>query len=131
MKIKLIALLATLIFIVFSMPSYSTEKFGPWDPDVSVADENIAIKIKHSARPVSIFSAPAAGAFFMIRGFQKFISPQDGPNCRFRPTCSEYGRIAVLRYGAVVGAFLAGDRLIRCNPYNAPGRDPVPEFLFK
>ena len=67
----------------------------------------------------------------MIRGFQKFISPQDGPNCRFKPTCSEYGKIAVLKYGALVGAFLAGDRLLRCNPYNAPGDDPVPESLFK
>ncbi|MBN2041904.1 MAG: membrane protein insertion efficiency factor YidD [Spirochaetes bacterium] len=66
----------------------------------------------------------------MIRAFQKFISPQDGPNCRFHPTCSRYGKVAVLRYGAFIGALLAGDRIIRCNPFTPPGEDPVPDTLF-
>jgi uncharacterized protein len=121
-----------IIFILtFSVGSFSQDKFKPWDSDVAVADENIKLNRKLNTQIVSVYNAPVGGAYFMIRGFQKFISPQDGPNCRFKPTCSEYGKIAVLKYGALIGAFLAGDRLLRCNPYNVPGNDPVPEYLLK
>lgn len=106
-------------------------KFKPWNPEIAIADENNKIKSNYNSQTLCVFSAPAVGTYFMIRGFQKIISPQDGPNCRFNPTCSEYGKIAVFKYGALVGAFLAGDRILRCNPYNTPGDDPVPEFLFE
>jgi uncharacterized protein len=130
--LRLFCLIICIVFIfIFSAVSFSQETYKPWDSDIAIADENIKINIKYNTQTIRVFSAPAGGAYFMIRGFQKFISPQDGPNCIFKPTCSEYGKIAVLKYGALVGAFLAGDRLFRCNPYNAPGDDPVPESLFK
>jgi uncharacterized protein len=121
------------LFFIFisAKASLSEDKFKPWNPDVAIADENIKINRKYSSLTVQVFNVPVGGAYFMIRGFQKFISPQDGPSCRFKPTCSEYGKIAVLKYGALMGALLAGDRLLRCNPYNAGGNDPVPESLFK
>ena len=123
--LKILCISICLLFI-FCIESFSQDRFSPWNPDVSIADENLTINKKREAQIVKVFNAPAGGAYFIIRGFQKIISPQDGPNCRFNPTCSEYGKIAVLRYGALLGAFLAGDRLLRCNPYNAPGLDPVP-----
>ena len=111
--------------------SFSQEKNMPWNADVSLADDNIKIKKLNDKQIVNVFNAPQGCAYFLIRAFQIFVSPQDGPNCRFHPTCSAYGKIAVLRYGAVIGGFLAGDRLLRCNPYNKPGDDPVPKTLFK
>jgi putative membrane protein insertion efficiency factor len=46
--------------------------------------------------------------------------------CRFQPTCSTYGREAILRYGLPGGAALAAWRVLRCNPFSAGGVDPVP-----
>ena len=50
--------------------------------------------------------------------YQREISPRRGPCCRFYPTCSEYARIAVERYGALHGSWLAARRLARCTPLN-------------
>lgn len=46
--------------------------------------------------------------------------------CRFHPTCSAYGREAIVRYGLPRGAFLAAARVLRCNPLSKGGEDPVP-----
>ncbi|HNU91287.1 MAG TPA: membrane protein insertion efficiency factor YidD [Spirochaetota bacterium] len=66
----------------------------------------------------------------LIRFFQVVISPQDGPNCRFHPTCSAYAAAAVERFGMFAGSLLAGDRVLRCNPYTPPGEDPLPMEIF-
>ncbi|MEJ5362688.1 MAG: membrane protein insertion efficiency factor YidD [Spirochaetota bacterium] len=98
--------------------------FPPWDADVTVAHET-----RVQRRTPTVYNAAQAIGYFFIRMFQVIVSPQDGPNCRFTPTCSEYGRQAVMRYGIIVGGFLAGDRLIRCNPYTIPQHDPVPQHI--
>jgi uncharacterized protein len=46
--------------------------------------------------------------------------------CRFQPTCSEYGAIAVQRHGVVRGVALAVWRVLRCHPFARGGFDPVP-----
>ena len=46
--------------------------------------------------------------------------------CRYTPTCSEYAREAVERYGVLRGAAMAAKRLGRCHPFHAGGYDPVP-----
>ena len=46
--------------------------------------------------------------------------------CRFHPTCSAYGREAILRYGLPKGGALAATRILRCNPFAKGGEDPVP-----
>jgi hypothetical protein len=63
---------------------------------------------------------------FAIRGYQKFISPLLPPSCRFYPSCSEYARQALAKFGAMKGSWLAAKRLLRCHPYRAGGFDPVP-----
>ncbi|MFH1974756.1 MAG: membrane protein insertion efficiency factor YidD [Pseudomonadota bacterium] len=61
-----------------------------------------------------------------IRGYQYVISPMIGPVCRFYPSCSEYAYVAIYRYGLIRGIYLAIKRILKCNPYNPGGIDPVP-----
>ena len=63
-----------------------------------------------------------------IRGYQKRISPNKKPCCRFIPTCSEYAVTAIERYGSLKGTALALRRLARCHPLCRGGYDPVPEL---
>lgn len=61
-----------------------------------------------------------------IRFYQRGISPLTPPSCRFQPTCSQYAREAIERYGAAKGSWLAMRRLARCQPFCRGGYDPVP-----
>ena len=63
----------------------------------------------------------------MIRFYQRYISPNTKPSCRFLPTCSNYALEAIQKYGALKGGWLAFKRLMRCNPfYKGDYFDPVP-----
>ena len=46
--------------------------------------------------------------------------------CRFYPSCSHYGYQAIYKYGVIKGGFMAVWRVLRCNPFNPGGIDPVP-----
>lgn len=61
-----------------------------------------------------------------IRLYRTFISPLFPPACRFVPTCSEYARQAVEKYGALKGGYLAVRRILKCHPLHKGGYDPVP-----
>lgn len=58
--------------------------------------------------------------------YQKCISPMTPPSCRFVPTCSQYAKEAILKYGPIKGLYLAIRRLLRCHPWGGSGYDPVP-----
>jgi putative membrane protein insertion efficiency factor len=61
-----------------------------------------------------------------IRLYQVSIARTLPPNiCRFYPSCSHYGYQAVYRYGALKGGVMAFWRILRCNPFNPGGVDPV------
>jgi putative membrane protein insertion efficiency factor len=62
----------------------------------------------------------------LIRIYQRLISPMLGPVCRFYPSCSAYGYQAYATHGALKGTYLTVWRLLRCNPWNSGGVDPVP-----
>lgn len=63
----------------------------------------------------------------LIRFYQKSISPNTPPSCRFTPTCSQYAYEAICKYGAWKGGYLALRRLLRCHPfYKGDYYDPVP-----
>lgn len=62
----------------------------------------------------------------LIRGYQYLISPLLGQSCRYSPTCSEYARQAVIKYGVVKGLWLGTKRVLRCHPWHEGGHDPVP-----
>ena len=73
---------------------------------------------------MSIFQKALCG---LIRLYQKFISPGLGRNCRFSPSCSQYGIEAIRTHGCVNGLLLTVWRIARCNPLGRWGYDPVPE----
>ena len=62
----------------------------------------------------------------LIHFYRGFLSPLKPPSCRYIPTCSEYAMIAVEKYGAAKGSFLAIKRILRCHPFHKGGYDPVP-----
>ena len=61
----------------------------------------------------------------LINFYQTFISPFFPPACRFYPTCSTYAIQAIEKYGVIKGLILALYRILRCNPFNKGGYDPV------
>ncbi|HCA33655.1 MAG TPA: membrane protein insertion efficiency factor YidD [Lachnospiraceae bacterium] len=63
---------------------------------------------------------------WLIRFYQKQISPLKKPCCRYFPTCSVYAYTAVSKYGVIKGGWLAIKRVLRCHPFHPGGYDPVP-----
>lgn len=61
-----------------------------------------------------------------ISFYQKFISPMLGSNCRFYPSCSSYTYQAIEKYGVAKGSWMGFKRILRCNPWNEGGFDPLP-----
>ena len=63
----------------------------------------------------------------LIRLYQLTLARLLPPNtCRFYPTCSHYGYQAIYKYGLIKGGTMAAWRVLRCNPFNPGGYDPVP-----
>ncbi|HOU35839.1 MAG TPA: membrane protein insertion efficiency factor YidD [Candidatus Omnitrophota bacterium] len=61
-----------------------------------------------------------------ITAYQKYGRTLFPQCCRYQPTCSEYAKQALQRYGAVKGAYKAALRLMRCHPYSGrSGFDPL------
>lgn len=71
---------------------------------------------------------------FLISLYQATASPDHGPgrvnrphgSCRYYPTCSEYTKQSVQRFGAGRGLWYGLRRLIRCHPWSPGGVDLVP-----
>ncbi len=64
---------------------------------------------------------------YLVKFYQKFISPMCPGCCRFRPTCSEYMIEAIKVHGAIKGVYLGIKRILKCHPWGGSGYDPVPE----
>jgi putative membrane protein insertion efficiency factor len=80
-----------------------------------------------------IKTVPVLAAIFIIRAYQKTLSPDHGlfrflkpyGFCRFQPTCSEYAVQSLEKHGFLKGGIKALWRVLRCNPWNKGGHDPV------
>jgi putative membrane protein insertion efficiency factor len=74
--------------------------------------------------PANLPRLPLLG---LIRLYQMTLSRGMPANtCRFYPSCSHYGYQAIYKYGALKGTAMATWRVLRCNPFNPGGYDPVP-----
>ena len=61
----------------------------------------------------------------MIEFYQKYISPGLGNHCKFYPTCSEYTKQAIEKYGCIKGIIKGIFRILKCNPFSKGGYDPL------
>lgn len=61
----------------------------------------------------------------IITFYQKKISPIFGKKCKYYPTCSEYTKQAIEKYGVIKGLFKGIKRILRCNPFSKGGYDPL------
>lgn len=64
----------------------------------------------------------------IINWYKKNISlwlESKNVHCKFYPTCSEYTRQAIEKYGALKGTFLGVKRVLKCNPFSKGGYDPL------
>ena len=76
--------------------------------------------------PFTFFNIPRIILLAFIRLYQMTFSKAMPANpCRFYPTCSHYGYQAIYKYGAIKGSGMAIWRVLRCNPFNPGGYDPV------
>lgn len=66
-------------------------------------------------------------AIAMLRLYKATLSKwKGGKRCIFTPSCSVYSMEAYQRYGFLKGSLMTAKRLLRCNPMNKGGFDPVP-----
>ncbi len=80
--------------------------------EIIVYIENIMIKI----------------IIFFIEIYKKYFSPiftHFGIHCKYYPTCSEYAKQAIKKYGIIKGSGLSLRRFLKCNPFSKGGYDPV------
>ena len=58
--------------------------------------------------------------------YRKHLSSMKGySSCKYYPTCSEYTKQAIKKYGALKGSILGVARILRCNPFSKGGYDPL------
>lgn len=65
---------------------------------------------------------------YLIELYQKYISKfleSKNIRCKFFPTCSEYTKQAIEKYGVIRGCMLGIVRILKCNPFSKGGFDPL------
>lgn len=61
----------------------------------------------------------------LINFYQRKISKYTPRTCRFYPTCSDYSKQAIMKYGSLKGIYLTIKRILRCHPFCDGGYDPL------
>ncbi len=95
---------------------------------------------------INIIHVPKNIGIFLINQYQKYLSFDHSPwllklkeknnfwkyqGCKYYPSCSEYTKQSINRFGLIIGSILGFWRILRCNPFSHGGHDPVPEFKIK
>ena len=71
----------------------------------------------------SFKNGPRKFGILLISLYQKHISKFLGKKCRFYPTCSEYTKQAIDKYGIIKGTFKGIKRILKCHPFHKGGID--------
>ena len=66
----------------------------------------------------SVRYIPKRVAIWLIRKYQKYLSPKFGRECKYYPTCSNYAIDAIDKYGIIKGSIMAFFRILKCNPFS-------------
>jgi len=100
-------------------PEPAAMREGPsgWERWERVAERPLPEKTRSISYP----------ALWLIRFFQKVVSPVDGPSCDFTPSCSRYGQEAIRRHGVLLGIPMATERIVRNHHPDNPRRYPLVE----
>jgi len=61
----------------------------------------------------------------IIEFYKEQISPFLGIHCKYEPTCSEYTKQAIEKYGTLRGIWIGIKRILKCNPFSKGGYDPL------
>ena len=85
----------------------------PFFQDPWGTDSDLHFKPPKSAPLELSFGTRVAEAVILFH--QKVISPVDGPRSHFRPSSSQYMKLAMYRYGFFKGYVMGFDRLLREN----------------
>ena len=80
-------------------------------------------KIKYILKEINTYLSKLC--IYLIRFYQKYITPLKGPTCRFYPTCSQYAIEAFKKYGLFKGMYLSIKRVLKCHPFHPGGYDPL------
>lgn len=62
---------------------------------------------------------------FYQKYISSYLSQMFNIHCKFEPTCSEYTKQAIIKYGVIKGSWKGFKRIIRCNPFSKGGYDPL------
>lgn len=62
---------------------------------------------------------------YIIKFYKRFVSILFPPSCRFYPSCSQYSIEAFNKHGVMKGIVKSAWRILRCNPFNKGGFDPL------
>lgn len=60
----------------------------------------------------------------LIKMYQK-VTKSNVRVCKYYPTCSDYTKQAIEKYGVIKGIALGFYRILRCNPWSYGGYDPL------
>ena len=88
--------------------------------------ENLMKEASHNNKSVACTFACMAIRFYQVALSPLLSTLIGGGNCRFEPTCSQYGLIAFQRYPFMKALKLTAKRLSKCRPGGPHGYDPVP-----
>lgn len=100
--------LIDIFFVSMLLAEVPNKLEGYWEKPINKEEKRDIIKTP------GLFKS---SALVWIRIYQKGISSQDLPSCVFHPSCSRFAFGAIEKYGLIKGILLAGDRLMRCNPF--------------
>lgn len=106
-----------------------TYRFLSFGQSIRMTEEHSSHKKEERLQdlPFTIKTIPRWIFLLLIRAYQLLISPMLPPDtCRFYPSCSRYTYQAIYRFGALRGTAMGVWRVLRCNPFNPGGYDPVP-----
>jgi putative membrane protein insertion efficiency factor len=96
-------------------------------PDHIHSTPETEVELRLRDIPLRLVNLPRIPLLALIRLYQATFSRTLPPDtCRFYPTCSHYGYQAIYKYGVLKGGLMAAWRVLRCNPFNKGGFDPVP-----